>query len=245
MSTKKGIEYYQKLLPSKSVTKTNNTEKKDISYYQNLLSKEKTQEPSAVNKSVKPTNPSDLLKRVTVTDYPTINKLATQQEQQRKETERQEQERWNNLSAGEKIADPFKTAGANITYGDLGIKENVAWNEYRSKQDDASLQAAQAATKAREEFEATNDRIGKGNAVTKDFAQYLPQLGGQLGSGLAGAAAGAGAGAGVGAGLALVAGQLGPQVAVPEELATVPTAALAGAIRGGKGGYVADRKSVV
>lgn len=239
MSTKKGIEYYQKLLPSKSVTKTNNTEKKDISYYQNLLSKEKTQEPSAVNKSVKPTNPSDLLKRVTVTDYPTINKLATQQEQQRKETERQEQERWNNLSAGEKIADPFKTAGANITYGDLGIKENVAWNEYRSKQDDASLQAAQAATKAREEFEATNDRIGKGNAITKDFAQYLPQLGGQLGSGLAGAAAGAGTGAGVGAGLALVAGQLGPQVAVPEELATVPTAALAGAIRGGKGGYVA------
>ena len=194
---------------------------------------------SAVNKSVKPTNPSDLLKRVTVTDYPTINKLATQQEQQRKEAERQEQERWNNLSAGEKITDPFQTMGANITYGDLGIKENVAWNEYRSKQDDASLQAAQAATKAREEFEQNNDRIGKGNAITKDFAQYLPQLGGQLKYGLGGAAGGAAVGAGTGAGLALVAGQLGPQVAVPEELATVPTAALAGAIRGGKGGYVA------
>lgn len=239
MSTKKGIEYYQKLLPSKSVTKTNNTEKKDISYYQNLLSKEKTQEPSAVDKSEKPTNPSDLLKRVTVTDYPTINKLATQQEQQRKEAERQEQERWNNLSVGEKIVDPFKTMGANITYGDLGIKENVAWNEYRSKQDDASLQAAQAATKAREEFEATNDRIGKGNAVTKDFAQYLPQLGGQLKAGAVGAAGGAGAGAAGGAGIALAAGQLGPQVAVPEEIATVPAGALTGAIWGGRGGYVA------
>lgn len=37
------------------------------------------------------------------------------------------------------------------------------------------------------------------------------------------------AGAGVGAGVALVAGQLGPQVALPEEIATVPAGVLAGA----------------
>lgn len=40
---------------------------------------------------------------------------------------------------------------------------------------------------------------------------------------------GAGIGAGVGAGVAAVAGQLGPQVAVPEEIATVPGGAWAGA----------------
>lgn len=228
-----------------SVRKDNYGKSDNIERYKKLIQENSLKtsavsaQNSAVNKSVKPTNPSDLLKRVTVTDYPTINKLATQQEQQRKEAERQEQERWNNLSVGEKITDPFKTMGANITYGDLGIKENVAWNEYRSKQDDASLQAAQAATKAREDFEATNDRIGKGNAVTKDFAQYLPQLGGQLKAGAVGAAGGAGAGAAGGAGIALAAGQLGPQVAVPEEIATVPAGALTGAIWGGRGGYVA------
>jgi hypothetical protein len=52
------------------------------------------------------------------------------------------------------------------------------------------------------------------------------------------AAIGAGAGAGVGAGGALVAGQLGPQAAAPEEVVTVPVAALAGALRGGRYGYV-------
>ena len=158
---------------------------------------------------------------------------------QKQQEKVEEQERWDNLSIGEKIVDPFKTMGANIKYGDLGIKESQAWSEYRSKQDEASLVKAQEATKAREQYEASNDRIGKGNALTKDFAQYLPQLGGQLGAGLGGAAAGAGAGALGGAGTALVAGQLGPQVVVPEEIATVPVAALTGATWGGRGGYVA------
>ena len=199
-------------------------------------------QPSAVNKSGKPTYSQLDITKFTEEklglDATTLNKAVAQKEAARKEAERQEQERWNNLSLGEKIADPFKTAATNVTYGNLGIKENVAWNEYRNKQDEASLQAAQAATKAREEFEATNDRIGKGNAVTKDFAQYLPQLGGQLKAGAVGAAGGAGAGAVGGAGIALAAGQLGPQVAVPEEIATVPAGALTGAIWGGRGGYV-------
>lgn len=166
------------------------------------------------------------------------NEFAKEQEAKANE-EAKEQERWNNLSFGEKIIDPFKTMGANIKYGNLGIEENQAWSEYRSKQDAESLAKAQQATKAREEYEASNDRIGKGNALTKDFAQYMPQLGGQLKSGLGGAAGGAGAGAVGGAGVALAAGQLGPQVMVPEEIATVPAGALTGAIWGGRGGYVA------
>lgn len=158
---------------------------------------------------------------------------------EQKKAEKAEQERWDSLSIPEKIADPFKTMGVNIKYGDLGLEESQAWTEYRSKQDEESLAKAQAATKAREDYEASNDRIGKGNAFTKDFAQYLPQLGGQLASGLGGAAGGAAAGAAGGAGVALAAGQLGPQVLVPEEIATVPAGALTGAIWGGKGGYVA------
>lgn len=167
-----------------------------------------------------------------------IRQQANLMQQQKALEKQQEQERWNNLSLGEKIADPFKTAGANIKFGDLGIEENIAWNEYRSKQDEESLKKAQEATRAREEYQLNNDRIGKGNAVTKDFAQYLPQLGGQLKAGLGGAAAGAGVGALSGAGIALAAGQLGPQVAVPEEIATVPAGVLTGAAWGGKGGYV-------
>ena len=162
------------------------------------------------------------------------NEFAKEQEAQR-----QEQERWDNLSFGQKIVDPFKTAGANIQHSNLGIQESQAWSEYRSKQDAESLAKAEQATKAREEYEKSNDRIGKGNAFTKDFAGYLPQLGGQLLSGLGNAAGGAAAGAGAGAGTALVAGQLGPQVLVPEEIATVPAGAVTGAIWGGRAGYVA------
>lgn len=167
-----------------------------------------------------------------------LRQQANQLRQQKELEKQQEQERWNNLSLGEKIADPFKTAGANIKFGDLGIEENIAWNEYRSKQDEASLKKAQEATKAREEYQLSNDRIGKGNAVTKDFAQYLPQLGGQLKAGLSGAAIGALTTGGVAAGTTAAIGQLGPQVALPEELVTVPAAFLTGAGWGGKGGYV-------
>ena len=148
-----------------------------------------------------------------------------------KKAEREEQERWDNLSLGEKIADPFKTAEANRKHSALGIEESQAWTEYRNKQDEESLAKAQAATKAREEYELSNDRIGKGNAFTRDFAGYIPQMLGQIGAGVGNAAGGAAAGAGT----ALAIGQLGPQVGLPEELITVPT----GALWGGRAGYVA------
>lgn len=160
-----------------------------------------------------------------------IQQAVQSQMAKEKAEKEQEQERWDNLSIGQKIVDPIKTMGANIKYGDLGIKENQAWSDYRSKQDEESLAKAQEATKAREEYETNNNRIGKGNALTKDFAQYLPQLGGQMKSGLGNATGGAVAGAGT----ALAVGQLGPQVGLPEELITVP----AGALWGGRAGYVA------
>lgn len=69
--------------------------------------------------------------------------------------------------------------------------------------------------------------------------EQIPMLGGFLWQGIKGGAAGFGLGAGAGAGYAVVAGQLGPQVATPEELVTVPAAALAGGIRGGQAGFTA------
>lgn len=156
-----------------------------------------------------------------------------------------EQQRWDNANAlgkakiiGSNIAEKasdvaggVETTIQNATYGDLAIKEKQAWSEYRSKQDNESLAKAEEATKARELYEATHKKVGTGNAFTKDFAQYIPQMTGQLGAGLSNALGGIG----VGAGTALVAGQLGPQVGLPEEIITVPAAAATL----GKAGYVA------
>ena len=203
-----------------------------------------------INATVKPVNISEFVNQVQNTPKQNLNidvkpvdikdyAISKADLNRAGEEIKAEKERWDNLPIQEKIAEPFKNIGANYTHGDLSIKESMAWNEYRAKQDEASLKKAQEATKAREDYEISNERIGKGNALTKDFAQYLPQLGGQLKSGLGGAAAGAGAGALGGAGVALAAGQLGPQVAVPEEIATVPAGAITGAIWGGRGGYVA------
>lgn len=62
--------------------------------------------------------------------------------------------------------------------------------------------------------------------------EMLPLLKEQLGAGLVGA----GVGAGTFAGGTLILGQLGPQAAVPEELLSVPAAAVSGAVTGGKVG---------
>lgn len=153
-----------------------------------------------------------------------------------KETAKREQEmadiaekkRYEALPIGEKIQEPFKNIGANITSGNLTEKENFAWSEYRTKQDAESRLKALEATKAREEYQSSTENVGKGNAITKDLAQYLPQLGNQLKYGIGGAAAGGGVGAGIGAGIGAAAGGVG---------------ALPGAITGGKigakAGYIA------
>lgn len=68
-------------------------------------------------------------------------------------------------------------------------------------------------------------------------AEQLPIFAKTLSSGAEYGMKGAMAGAGAGAGAALVAGQLGPQVALPEELATVPAGAVAGFGIGGRSGF--------
>ncbi|NYB72519.1 hypothetical protein HZF24_00020 [Sedimentibacter hydroxybenzoicus DSM 7310] len=132
---------------------------------------------------------------------------------------------------------PLTNIKNNFTHGKLQEDENKAWNEYRSKQTPESLLKAQQASKQRENF-ASNNMVGYGNVITKDFAQYVPQLINQTGAGLKGAAPGALVGANTFGYTAAIMGQMGPQIAIPEEIITVPTAAAMGAYQGGKVGYV-------
>lgn len=136
------------------------------------------------------------------------------------------------------VLQPFKNIQANYVVGDLGETERKAWSAYRAKQDAESLKAAQKATAETEKYAMANRNVGQGNIVTKDFAQYLPQMKNQIISGLGGAGERAVLGAGAGAGMALLAGQAGPQVLTPEEIVTVPAGAVAGGVMGGKAGYM-------
>ena len=68
-------------------------------------------------------------------------------------------------------------------------------------------------------------------------AEQLPIFARTLSSGIKFGVSGLAAGAGTGAVGALIAGQLGPQVALPEELVTVPVAATGGAVIGGRAGF--------
>ena len=70
-------------------------------------------------------------------------------------------------------------------------------------------------------------------------AEQIPMLAGFMWQSIKGGAGGFTLGAGAGAGYAAVAGQLGPQAATPEELVTVPGAALAFGIKGGQAGAAA------
>ena len=70
-------------------------------------------------------------------------------------------------------------------------------------------------------------------------ARTITSVVGGWGSAWLAAKGGFWAGGKIGAGVALAAGQLGPQVAAPEELVTVPVGSAVGAIIGGIGGGVA------
>ena len=121
---------------------------------------------------------------------------------------------------------PIQNIKSNYGVGKLSETENQLWSKYRSSQSEEDLLKAQQASQATQQFMQGND-TGQGNWITKDFAQYVPQLFNQMGSGLKGAAGGALAGAGT----AAVLGQLGPQIGLPEELITIPTAAAWGGKR--------------
>lgn len=132
---------------------------------------------------------------------------------------------------------PIENIKSNFTVGKISEEENQAWSKYRNSQSQEDLKAAKDLSEIKSKFIEQNE-VGKGNIITKDFAQYVPQMIGQIGSGLGGASENALKGAGVGASATLVAGQMGPQVLAPEEIITVPAGAITGAVFGGKAGYM-------
>lgn len=77
--------------------------------------------------------------------------------------------------------------------------------------------------------------------IDGDFIQSINNSKFEIGGAVAGAMAGARAGAATGATIAAVAGQMGPQVATPEEVITVPLFTAAGTIIGGAMGAATGR----
>jgi len=134
----------------------------------------------------------------------------------------------------------FGKFGANYSVGKLNEEANKAWSNYLNNKTQANREYAEALSNQINKFSEDNSKALKSNGfVSKSAANYLPQLTNQTGAGLKGAAVGGLAAGGAAAGTAFALGQLGPQVAVPEELATVPGAFVWGATKGGKAGYVA------
>lgn len=93
-----------------------------------------------------------------------------------------------------------------------------------------------------DDFGITGFFEGIPGAVANQLPIFASTLAGKVQAATVGGLAGGGIGAAAGAGAALVAGQAGPQAAVPEEVVTVPGAAAAGFSRGAKRGAVAGWK---
>ncbi len=116
---------------------------------------------------------------------------------------------------------------SNKHLGELQIEYNDAMNKYFESQNQKDLEKAQEILAEIERYQKYATNVGKGNWITKDFAQYLPQLVGQQVAGAGGAVVGAGTGAGIGAGIGSVVPGAGTAVG-----------AGTGAIWGAKAGYV-------
>lgn len=130
--------------------------------------------------------------------------------------------------------------GANYSIGKLNEEANKAWSKYLNNKTQANKEYAEALSNQINKFTNNNTEALNGNGfISKSAANYLPQLINQTGAGLKGAAAGGLAAGGAASGLAAIGGQLGPQAAFFEELATIPGAFIWGATKGGKVGYVA------
>lgn len=137
----------------------------------------------------------------------------------------------------EKTGDNFiGNIKANYTAGDLQQKLGYAYNDFLDNPTEENRLKAESIAETLKAYTANNAESLEGdewhNWISKSAAGYIPQLKNQLGAGLKGAAVGAGTAAGG----ALAIGQLGPQVGLPEEVVTVPGAALFG----GRAGYVAN-----
>ena len=123
----------------------------------------------------------------------------------------------NNTSTGllGNIKEGWNNGKIDIKVGDIGV---------------SGLYGKLTPEQVREQTAELEKTKGKSTANwyqswAKSAAEVMPSSTESLKGGLTGA----GAGAAVGAGVAAVGGQLGPQVAIPEEIATVPAGALTGA----------------
>ena len=132
---------------------------------------------------------------------------------------------------------PITNIKNNYNYGKLSEEENLIWSKYRESQTQEDLQKAQNASIATKNY-ANKNQVGYGNAITKDFAQYVPQMIKQISSGAKGAAPAALQSGMLFGGTAAIMGQAGPQIAAPEEIITVPAATALGLYQGGKAGYI-------
>ena len=114
----------------------------------------------------------------------------------------------------------FEVAKANYTLGKLTEDESKAWYKYRNSQSQEDYEEALNASAKVEDWVQNNKNIGKGDLLTKNLAEYLPQFINQQKNALAGAGIGGGAGAAVGS--------------------IIPGAGtVAGAIKGAGAGYTA------
>lgn len=91
-----------------------------------------------------------------------------------------------NKSLINKVSQPINNFKSNYEFGKLAEQENKAWSEYRNNQTNESLKKAQESTKVKESFIKQND-VDQGNILTKNFAQYTPQMVNQILAGLSGA----------------------------------------------------------
>ena len=118
----------------------------------------------------------------------------------------------------------------NYELGKLSEIENQLWAKYRTSQSEEDLLKAEQASQMTQDYVKSNPNVGQGNWLTQNYAQYMPQMFNQMKAGVEGASKGAL----VAGGTAALLGQAGPQLAMPEEIITVPTAMFAG----GRAGYI-------
>lgn len=87
---------------------------------------------------------------------------------------------------------------ANYNLGQMQIDYNTAMNRYFTTDNEQDFLKAEQIRKKIEYYNQRAEKAGQGNWITKDFAEYAPQMVEQFRTGLAGALGGAVVGGGVG-----------------------------------------------
>ena len=141
----------------------------------------------------------------------------------------------------ETIAGGYRAAKRGFAEGieqtELGVLAFRELSGSATPEEVSRIQQLESTLQARQrEAEATGVAGSTGLTALRESTKMVPQLARSF---AAAGAVGAG-GAATGAGVALAAGQLGPQVALPEEIATVPAGALTGFAIGSRTGMAAE-----